>query len=139
MKCTFTRLRAAAHACSLPLLLTLALGLVALARPLLASAARDASGIGDIPLPTLNPFPPPPGYAPELRGSYKVASQHRVGFDDPLTYTVRLHNRGTLSATVDVNDPVPTGMNYVDGSATGGGTYDLDTRTVSFLARSTNG
>jgi uncharacterized repeat protein (TIGR01451 family) len=67
-----------------------------------------------------------------LRGSYKSASQYQVTPGETLTYTIRLHNSGALTATANVTDPVPSEMNYVAGSATGGGVYDPDTTTLSW-------
>jgi uncharacterized repeat protein (TIGR01451 family) len=77
----------------------------------------------------LRPAPTP---GPNLRGSHKTASQHVVAPGGTLTYTIRLHNSGTVTATAAVTDPVPAEMNYVTGSATGGGAYDPGTRTLTW-------
>jgi len=70
--------------------------------------------------------------SPGLRSSYKTASHYWVVSGDTLTYTIRLRNSGRITATADVTDPVPVEMNYVAGSATGGGVYDPGTRTLSW-------
>jgi uncharacterized repeat protein (TIGR01451 family) len=69
---------------------------------------------------------------PNLHGSYKTASRYVVSSGDTLTYTIRLHNSGTTTATATVTDTVPAKMNYVAGSATGGGVYDSATKTLSW-------
>jgi uncharacterized repeat protein (TIGR01451 family) len=75
--------------------------------------------------------PTPMGQS-NLRGSHKIASKHYVASGDALTYTIRLHNSGIVSATADVTDPLPSLMSYVVGSATGGGIYDPDTGTLTW-------
>jgi uncharacterized repeat protein (TIGR01451 family) len=75
---------------------------------------------------------PRPIRTPNLRGSYKTASDARVSSGESLTYTIRLHNSGSVTATVNVTDPVPSGMAYVSGSATEGGVYDAETETLTW-------
>jgi uncharacterized repeat protein (TIGR01451 family) len=70
--------------------------------------------------------------SPGLRSSYKIASRGWVVSGDTLTYTIRLRNSSRITATADVTDPLPVEMNYVAGSATGGGIYDPGTRTLSW-------
>ena len=72
-------------------------------------------------------FPPP-----ALHSSYKIASRGWVVSGDTLTYTIRLRNSSRVTATADVTDPVPVEMDYIAGSATGGGAYDPGTRTLSW-------
>lgn len=69
-----------------------------------------------------------------LHGSYKYASQGRVQPGDELTYTIRLHNSGTISVTATVTDPIPSEMSYVAGSASDGGIYDADDQTLTWEA-----
>ncbi len=69
---------------------------------------------------------------PNLRGSHKLASQHTLSPGETLTYTIRLHNSSTVTATADVTDPVPAELAYVTGSATGGGSYDAGTATLTW-------
>jgi len=124
------RLRARSLALTRGLLVTLvlALGLVMLwaAWPLSRPAAASAPAV--IP----NSDNPPLSLAHHLRGSYKIASQYVVASGEMLTYTIRLHNCGPIMATATVTDPLPAEMNYVPGSATEGGVYDPDTRTLSW-------
>jgi uncharacterized repeat protein (TIGR01451 family) len=78
----------------------------------------------------LVPRRPTPGRS--LAGSRKIASQHLLAPDEVLTYTIWLHNSGTDDVVADVTDPIPAELNYVEGSATGGGEYDPASRTVSW-------
>lgn len=78
----------------------------------------------------LVPRRPTPGRS--LAGSRKIASQHLLAPDEVLTYTIWLHNSGTGGVVADVTDPIPAELNYVEGSATGGGDYDPASRTVSW-------
>ena len=71
---------------------------------------------------------------PLLAGSYKKASQRRITADDTLTYTVKLINSGAVDALVNVTDPVPPTLNYVENSATNGGMYDPGTQIVAWDA-----
>ncbi|MFN8596427.1 MAG: hypothetical protein U0559_09625 [Anaerolineae bacterium] len=77
---------------------------------------------------------PPPEPVPDsnLAGSTKTASRHVLGPNEVLTYTINLHNSGTLSAAVDVTDVVPGPLNYVLDSVTGDGVYDPDTKTLTW-------
>jgi uncharacterized repeat protein (TIGR01451 family) len=71
---------------------------------------------------------------PLLAGSYKKASQRRITTDDTLTYTVKLINSGAVDALVNVTDPVPPALSYVENSATQGGVYDPGTQIVAWNA-----
>jgi uncharacterized repeat protein (TIGR01451 family) len=71
---------------------------------------------------------------PLLAGSYKKASQRRMTTDDTLTYTVKLINSGAVDALVNVTDPVPPALSYVENSATHGGLYDPGTQIVAWDA-----
>jgi uncharacterized repeat protein (TIGR01451 family) len=70
----------------------------------------------------LLPGGPPTG--PNLFPSFKHPSRFKLAPDETLTYTIRLRNVGTAEAVATVTDPLPTGLNYVDGSANTGGVYD---------------
>ena len=78
------------------------------------------------------PPPPPPTPSPDLHGSYKSASQHILRSGEELTYTILLHNSGTGDATAEVVDELPAEVNYVTDSASNGGVYDPDARTVTW-------
>jgi uncharacterized repeat protein (TIGR01451 family) len=72
---------------------------------------------------------------PNLGGIYKSASKLMLSAGQTMTYTIHLEapfftNSTTLSA--DVNDPLPEGLDYVDGTANQGGTYDPATRSLSW-------
>lgn len=71
---------------------------------------------------------------PLLAGSYKKASQRRIMMNDTLTYTVQLVNSGAVDALVNVTDPVPPALSYVENSATYGGLYDPGTQIVAWEA-----
>ena len=74
----------------------------------------------------------PPVAGSNLAGSAKEASQLQLGPDEELTFTIRLNNSGTAAATVDVSDALPEVMDYVDGSVSGGGVYDLNKHTITW-------
>jgi len=74
----------------------------------------------------------PTALGPDLRASYKVASQYKVESEETLTYTIRLHNGNTVAAVATVTDPVPEEMEYVTGSANEGGVYDPATETLTW-------
>ncbi len=125
----------------LTLLLAFGPGLVllALARPVAASPAHDAPPCpaGDVAdaapdWPGLLASSPSPRNCSKLHCSYKTASRLRVTCGEALTYTIWLHNRGMVTATAHVTDPVPLEMNYVAGSANEGGVYDSGTETLSW-------
>ncbi|WP_448544554.1 hypothetical protein [Roseiflexus sp.] len=78
---------------------------------------------GEPPVP---PVPPPPVPA-HLAGSVKYPSQVVLGPSDTVTYTIRLHNSGAVSLTVDVVDPIPADLEYIAGS---GGNYTSADRIV---------
>lgn len=79
--------------------------------------------------------PEPPGSMQQrgiLRGAQKYASQLKAGPDEVFTYTIWLPNSGTADVTADVSDTLPEELTLVDGSITGGGTYDATTRTITW-------
>jgi uncharacterized repeat protein (TIGR01451 family) len=79
------------------------------------------------------PHPEVPPH-PLLAGSYKKVSQRRITTDDTLTYTIKLVNSGAVDALVNVTDPVPPALSYVENSANNGGVYDSSTQMVSWSA-----
>ena len=52
------------------------------------------------------------------------ASKGDIQVGDVLTYTVSYANPGKDFATVTITDKLPKGLTYVDGSASGGGSFD---------------
>ncbi len=71
--------------------------------------------------------PPDPA---EVYRSFKTASDHRIAPSESFTYTIHLLNSNSVTMTWSVADILPAELNYVDGSATKGGTYDAGTRTL---------
>lgn len=67
-----------------------------------------------------------------LAGSFKSASPERLGSAGTETYTIHLINSGTTAVSVNVSDPVPAPLAYVDGSASNGGIYDASTHTLTW-------
>lgn len=87
------------------------------------------------PTPTPTPTPtvqPTPGGNANLSGSSKHASHFVIGPNTNLTYSIRLHNSGSVDTTADVSDAIPTELDYVAGSVTGGGSYDAGTHTITW-------
>jgi uncharacterized repeat protein (TIGR01451 family) len=82
---------------------------------------------GSVTLPTPSPTP-----GPDLSGSYKEASRHVVAIGDTISYAIHLYNSGTADATVDVTDDVPAAIDYTTGSASGGATYDVASRRLTW-------
>lgn len=72
---------------------------------------------------------PPPNY---LNSSSKIPSRRYLGPDQELSYTIRLSNHSDTDLTASVVDPLPEQFNYIDGSASDGGTYDSESRTLSW-------
>ena len=77
-----------------------------------------------------NTLPPIPGS--NLAGSRKEVSRQQLGPNEEVTFTIRLHNSGTDGTTVMVTDELPAELEYVSGSATGGGVYSAASRTVTW-------
>ncbi len=71
---------------------------------------------------------------PSLAGSAKTASQQTVAFGEKLTYTITLKNSGASEVTVDVSDPLPSRLDLVPGTITGGGSYNAAARTIVWSA-----
>lgn len=79
---------------------------------------------------TMLPIPPVP--QPVLGGSFKAVSPTHLRPDDVATYMVNLHNSSVADLTASVRDPLPEEVTYVDGSASDGGQYDQQTRTLNW-------
>jgi uncharacterized repeat protein (TIGR01451 family) len=75
--------------------------------------------------------PPVPDWS-RLPGFYKTASKQILTLGQTLNYTIHLEIGWTATYPADVTDPLPSGLDYVPGSATNGGVYDSATRTLSW-------
>jgi uncharacterized repeat protein (TIGR01451 family) len=80
-------------------------------------------------LVTSETSPPPAGSLSESR---KLASKEAVQAGETFTYTIRLVNSSAGPVAVDVSDRVPDEVTYVAGSASGGGVYAADTKTLTW-------
>ncbi len=58
--------------------------------------------------------------APDLSGSSKQAHADWVMVGQVLSYTVEVRNSGSMATEVHFRDPLPAGVNYVEGSAWAG-------------------
>ncbi|MDH7486538.1 MAG: S8 family serine peptidase [Anaerolineae bacterium] len=72
-----------------------------------------------------------------VRAANLSASQKRVSAaiappGSVLTYTLVLSNTGAGAAQVTVSDPLPAGVSFVEGSATGGAVYDAERNEVTW-------
>ena len=67
-----------------------------------------------------------------LAGSFKAASQRYVRDGGKLTFTIYLHNSSSDAVPASVSDALPVGLDYIDGSANAGGTYDVTSRTLTW-------
>ncbi len=86
---------------------------------------------GPTPTPTVPPTVTPPSYS-SLAASYKIASKLKVQGGEPFGYSIRLHNSGIADTTADVSDALPPELTYITGTVTGGGSYDANTRTLTW-------
>jgi len=69
--------------------------------------------------------------APDLRASAKEVDKPLARVGDTLLYTITLTNHGPVAAAnVTLTDAIPAGLAYVNGSATGGATYDATSREI---------
>ena len=62
----------------------------------------------------------------------KYASQHTLGPQGSVTFTVLLYNSGTDTVTADVVDTMPAELTYVTGTANNGGVYNGDDHQISW-------
>ncbi len=63
--------------------------------------------------------------------SVNVGNGTEVGVGSELTYTIAFFNDNNVAATVTITDVLDEGLDFV--SATDGGTYDAETRTVTWI------
>ena len=75
---------------------------------------------------------PDPQGAPNLRASALLPSRAIVRSGETVSYTLLLINTGNASAVISASVAISEPLTYVPGSATGGGTYDAATRTLSW-------
>lgn len=69
---------------------------------------------------------------PPVLNAFKTASQSQIMPGELLTYSIQVTNSGIQDAMVNVSDPLPRVMNYVDGSVSGNGVYDPNARTIDW-------
>lgn len=78
---------------------------------------------------------PGDGDAPSINVLYhsrKTVSQRWAGPGDLLTFSIGLRNSGNENVIADVSDPLPELLSYVEDSASPAGSYDADSRTLSW-------
>jgi uncharacterized repeat protein (TIGR01451 family) len=66
----------------------------------------------------------------DLHQTRKLASQDVLGPDETLTYTIELVNTGAEDTLVDVSDPIPPELLYVEGSVSHDGMYMAESATL---------
>jgi len=69
----------------------------------------------------------------DLHTSIKSVDKTLASFGDSLTYTLRLSNTGTTTATAIVTDVLPVQLAYISGSASAGAFYDDATRSIRWV------
>jgi uncharacterized repeat protein (TIGR01451 family) len=62
----------------------------------------------------------------------KTANIDIVELGQTITYTITLTHKSLSAKTYDIQDPVPANSSYVNGSATGGLTYNSGTNTLTW-------
>lgn len=60
----------------------------------------------------------------------KTADVAEAGVGDTITYTIEINNFAPEDVTYDILDVLPAGVTYVDGSVTGGATYDVGQNAI---------
>ncbi|MBV7339121.1 SBBP repeat-containing protein [Chloroflexi bacterium TSY] len=83
------------------------------------------------PLPTVTPTTTPTDISLadfNLTASRKRASDLVVDSGDKLVYRIQLQNSGPDGVAVNVRDELPAELNFVEGSITGNGRYEPETR-----------
>jgi len=69
----------------------------------------------------------------DLSGSTKTAVPPIAAPGDVVTYTITLRNSGQAAAPhVQVTDPIPAGVRYVEGSVTGGAAFDAANNRITW-------
>jgi uncharacterized repeat protein (TIGR01451 family) len=69
---------------------------------------------------------------PSLATSDKIASKPTLAYGEKLTYSINLRNTSASSVVVSVSDPLPGRVDLVNGTITGGGSYNAATRTIAW-------
>ena len=71
---------------------------------------------------------------PEIIDSRKTVNKNRANNNDILDYTIYLVNRSEVydALGVFVNDPLPEHLTYVDGSITGGASYNSESNSIEW-------
>jgi len=64
--------------------------------------------------------------------AYKYASQHTLGPQGSVTFTILLYNSGTDTVTADVVDTLPAELTYVTGTANNGGVFNGEDHQISW-------
>lgn len=76
-----------------------------------------------------------PGQPPApVVNAFKSASQPTLAPGQQLTFTIQVINSGAQPATVDVTDPVPSDLAFIDNSQSNNGTYDPNLKVISWRA-----
>lgn len=75
-------------------------------------------------------IPGPP--APEYVHSGKGVTPQALSSDATLTYTIVISNSGNAAGHPTVIDPLPAGVTYVEGSATGGAIYNAGLEQIEW-------
>ena len=73
--------------------------------------------------------------AADLTSSEKRVSSAVAVPGEKLTYTITLSNSGEGAAQVTVTDPLPAAVSFVEGSITGGATYDPGRNEIGWQAQ----
>lgn len=107
---------------------------------LMAGLVLSPLGMGQVfaGTPAQVPTPPAPNWS-HLPGIFKTASKPFVALGGTLTYTIHLDIGSMMSFKADVTDPLPDGLDYVDGTASNGAVYDSATRTLTWTGLSVGG
>lgn len=71
-----------------------------------------------------------------VSGAEKRASRHSARTGEVITYTIRLLGTDT---TLYMDDPIPAGLAYMDGSVTGGASFDPTTGCIEWSGTLTTG
>lgn len=76
-----------------------------------------------------------PGEPPkQVVNAFKSASQPTLAPGQTLTFTIQVINSGAEAATVDVTDPIPGDLAFIENSQSNNGTYDPNLMVISWRA-----
>ena len=88
--------------------------------------------LSDAEIQTLFNPPQPPQQPPQITLT-KTADKTEVTQGDTITYTILYKNEGASDAiNVVITDPIPSGIVYVDKSATQGGAYNTNKNEIQW-------